>query len=104
MADQEPDKTRKQRSKRPRTGAVTVLQVNNVPWDLYDRIGQKAASVGRGRDEWVREVMERETEKGILVQLEWKREQREHDAKKAEASGIKTESKEPTEGEDEEQS
>ena|SRR5277367_2820722 len=97
MAGTEPRKTR---SKKQRTGTVTVLQVNNIPWDLYDRIGQKAASVGMGRDEWVRKVMERETRKGILLQLEWKREQREHDAKEAEESGTDTKNEEVSDEQD----
>jgi hypothetical protein len=81
---------RKARTKKRRTGTVTVLQVNNIPWDLYDRIGQKAAAIGKGRDEWIREVMERETAKGIRLQREWKREQRRHDAQREDSSGTST--------------
>ena len=57
-----------------RVGKVTVLQVNGVPWDLYDRIGAKASLLGLGRDEWVREVMERETEAGKSLQEKWQTE------------------------------
>jgi hypothetical protein len=62
------------RKTKARKGKVTVLQVNNIPWDLYDRIGGKASFLGLGRDEWVREVMERETEAGKQLQQEWKKE------------------------------
>lgn len=80
-----------------------MLQVNNIPWALYDRIGAKAASVGMKRDEWVRKVMERETRKGILLQLEWKREQREHDAREAESSDPETEGEQSDEQGDSEE-
>jgi hypothetical protein len=98
MSETPPNPPRKKRELKPRSGLVTSFKVNNIPWDLYDRINGKAGFVGMGRDEWIREVMERETRKGILLEREWKREQREYDARKTETSDTRTESDDQGDG------
>jgi hypothetical protein len=85
MAETEPKKTRSQRTPKPRTGAFTFFKVNKIPWELYDRINGKAGFLGLGRDEWIREVMERETAEGIPLQKKWTRE---HNASKSATSGT----------------
>ncbi len=91
MAETEPNKTRKKRTKKPRTGTVTTLQVTNIPWDLFDRISGKAGFVGLGRDEWIREVMERETAEGISLQQKWKQEHEANKLRPAETEATKEE-------------
>ena len=85
MAETEPKKARKQRTPNPRTGAFTFFKVNKIPWDLYDRINGKSGFLGLGRDEWIREVMERETSEGIPLQQKW---MKERDVSKAKTSST----------------
>ena len=57
MAETDPKPLPKKREAKPRSGTLTSFKVNNIPWDLYDRISGKAGFLGLGRDQWIREVI-----------------------------------------------
>jgi hypothetical protein len=54
-----------------------TFHVHNCPQDLIDRVKAKAALAKKSKDQWVVELLERETKKLIPLQKEYQKEDEE---------------------------